>query len=77
MTSVIVALDENGNIYDCAIYSLNPKSALIAFIMQTFDCNYQTYDYPDTIKGMWESNINKNHWYWEDGNVIYGSYERK
>lgn len=75
MKSKIVILKNNGQIDDAAIYSLPPKEALVAFVMQYFDYNFNTWEYPDIIKGMWESSTVPNHWYWEWGDVVYGSYE--
>lgn len=77
MTSVIVKLSKDRKVKEQAKYSLSPKEALITFIMQSFDCNFNTWEYPDVIDGMWESTNEKDKWYWKHDEDIYGAYERK
>lgn len=76
MNSVILKLTNDGLIDEQAVYSLSSKEALVAFIMQNYDCNYNTWEHPDIIDGMWQSKKSGN-WYWEDDNVIYVAIERK
>ena len=67
MKTIIYELKENGdgNINKIAEYTLSPKEALIAFVMQSRK-NFNTWDYPKEIKGMRESNTVPNHWYFDD-----------
>ena len=49
--SLIFELKEgNPDVRKVAIYSLSPKKALIAYIMQNIFHNMNTWEYPETIK---------------------------
>lgn len=63
--TIIYELKENGNIKKIAEYGLNPRRALVCFVMQSRK-NFNTWDYPDEIKGMRESSTVPNHWYFDD-----------
>lgn len=67
MTTIIYELKENGDgsISKIAEYTLNPREALICFIMQDKK-NFNTWDYPKEIEGIRESEILPNHWYFDD-----------
>lgn len=73
MTSVIVKTDRNGSVMHCATFESSAKEALVAFIMQAFDYNFNTCEYPDIINGMYQSN--KKCWHWEYDGVIYSAHE--
>ena len=53
MITTIYILWDNGNIEEIAEYSMEPKKALIAFLQQTRG-NYNTYDYPSDMVGIYE-----------------------
>jgi hypothetical protein len=44
MTTIIKQLDDNG-ITDKAIYSIEPKQALICYLEQTINNNFKTWEY--------------------------------
>lgn len=48
-----------------AIYTMEPKRALIAFIIQRKG-NTNTWEYPDHIDGIRESDTVKDHFYYDD-----------
>lgn len=62
MTTTIYSLWDNGIIEEIAEYSLEPKTALIAFIQQTRG-NHSTWDYPSDMVGIYER---LNHFYYID-----------
>ena len=43
--SIIKTLDENGTITDNAVYTLETKQALIAYLEQTINKNFNTWEY--------------------------------
>lgn len=53
MTTTIYSLWDNGIIEEIAEYSLEPKTALIAFLQQTRG-NYNTWDYPSDMIGIYK-----------------------
>ena len=66
MKAMIYELKETcGTMNKLAEYTLDPKDALVSFIMQSRK-NFNTWDYPKEIKGMWQSNMAPNHWYFDD-----------
>ncbi|MCC2256177.1 hypothetical protein LKD70_17485 [Ruminococcus sp. CLA-AA-H200] len=66
-TTMIYELKE-GSPVACIVaeYSVDPKPALVAYIMQSLYNDYNTWDYPVMVKGMRESDTVKNHWYYDD-----------
>lgn len=66
--SRILELKDNGSTEPqvVAIYSCTPKTALICYIMQNVFHNYHSWEYPETLEGIWESSIIKNNWYYTD-----------
>ena len=77
MKTIIYELKENGdgNINKIAEYTINPKDALVCFIMQSRK-NFNTWNYPQEIKGMRESKTVSNHWYFDDiaNNRVLAAY---
>lgn len=65
MASMIYVLEEGKGYRKAAEYSLPPKQALVAFIKQTLENNFNTWDYPETVEGMRESSTIKDHWYYD------------
>lgn len=63
--SYIYVIVPDGNILAVAGYTLEPKAALVAYIMQYKHGNYNTWDYPLEIPGMRMSEMTKN-WYYND-----------
>ena len=57
-------------------YSLEPKKALVAFIMQDIHHNFNTWEYPEIIKGMRQSDTVPDHWYYDDiaGRRVIAAY---
>lgn len=55
MNSVISILETDGNISSTSYsYSLSSKKALICFIMQEVKKNFNTWTYPEDMKGIIE-----------------------
>lgn len=55
MSSVIYEVKEGDpNIQKKAVYSLPPKAALVAYIMQYVHRDWNTGNYPETLDGMHE-----------------------
>ena len=73
--SIIYELNENGNIAKKAIYSLNTKQALIAYIMQKQN-NFNTWEYPTELEGIRESKTKQNHYYFDYNNIVISSYPK-
>lgn len=64
-----------------AEYTLPPKKALVCFIEQFINKNFNTWEYPEEIKGMRESETVKDHWYFDvfskslgDKNMVVAAY---
>lgn len=66
MNTSIFECDSNGKISKLAVYSIAPEQALISYIQQYIYGNWNTWDYPKHIKGIRESKIKKNHFYFDD-----------
>ena len=60
-------LDTDGVIKHIASYSpaLTEKQALVNFIIQYMKHDFNTWDYPKEIDGMWKV---QDRWYWADDN---------
>lgn len=65
MSTIFTLDEETGVIKRQSTYSLPPKKALIAFIRQS-ENDFNTWTYPDHIDGIRESNVAKDHYYWDD-----------
>ena len=77
MASLIYELREGDpNIRKKAIYTIEPKEALISYVMQEIFGNYNTWEYPEELKGMRESDTVKDHWYYDDykGRRVIAAY---
>ena len=63
--SIIRTLDENGQITENAIYTLDPKQALIAYLEQTINRNFNTWEYDKSkfISEIKESKFKKGYIY--------------
>lgn len=72
--SLIYELDEQGNIQKKAEYTVTSKQALINYIMQFKKKNFNTWTYPETLPGIRESKTVKNHWYYDQDNIVIASY---
>lgn len=67
MSTMIYELQEKtGKINKLAIYTVDPKRALINFIMQYIHNNFNTWNYPEHINGIRESDTVKQHFYYDD-----------
>ena len=78
MLTLIYEMDEKtGNIEKKSEYTIEGKKALIAYIMQ-LQKNFNTWDYPNDIKGIRESKVKKNHFYFDDNkrNIIIAAYQQ-
>lgn len=66
----ICKLHSDGRIINVAAYSIDPKPALVAYLMQTIHHNYNTWEYPEIVNGMY-AGITDN-WYYDtpDGGVL-------
>ena len=66
MSSTIFMLKEGASgIKRGATYSLPPKKALICYVEQYVRNNWDTTSYPETLEGMRESSVKKDHWYYD------------
>jgi hypothetical protein len=75
MTNIFVMDEQSGKIMIKATYSLDPKRAIIAYIMQSRS-NWNTWEYPEDIAGIRESTKAANHFYYDDikHNLIIAAY---
>lgn len=66
--SRILELKDDGSTepHVIAIYSCEPKRALICYVMQNLFFNPDTWKYPETLEGLWESKTLKGNWYYTD-----------
>ena len=62
-------------------YTLPPKQALVCYVEQYINNNWNTWEYPEEIKGMRESQTVKDHWYYDvfrkrlsDKNMVVAAY---
>jgi hypothetical protein len=68
MVTTIYALTNDGKITERAVYSISAKQALIAYIMQYIRKNWNTWQYPQEINGIFESPTKKGVFHFEDIN---------
>ena len=75
MTQIYEMNEKTGHIDKKAVYSLEPKAALIAYIEQKHG-NMNTWEYPKGIEGIRESPTLKDHFYFDDipNGIIISSY---
>ena len=66
MTTNIYECNSDGKITQLAAYSVEPEQALINYIQQYINGNWNTMNYPKHMKGVKESKIKKNHFYFDD-----------
>lgn len=66
MTSINELKDNN--ITKRAIYTCDAKQSLINFIMQDINHNWNTWNYPNDINGIYESPTKKGVFYYKDDN---------
>lgn len=66
MISTIFILEEGDpDIKKVAEYSKEPKQALICWLQQNICHNYNTWQYPEEMIGMRESDTLPDHWYFD------------
>ena len=68
----ICKLHPDGRIIEVGtIFYVDPKPALVAHIMQVIYHNYNTWEYPEIVDGMYPSKVS-NSWYYDtlDGGVL-------
>jgi len=76
MTTIIRVMDEKtGQITVGAIYTLNPKKAMVCFIEQYINKNQNWWTYPEIITGMKESLIRPDTWNYDNGDIILQAYQ--
>lgn len=73
MLSIIYELNEEGKIEEKARYTCNSKIALINYIKQFKEKNFNTWEYPKTLKGLRQSTIKNNVWYIDYNNMVISS----
>ncbi|QHJ85063.1 MAG: hypothetical protein [Bacteriophage sp.] len=68
MITGIFELKENSDsaVHKVAEYTVSPKQALVDYIKQDIYKDYCTWTYPELIKGMRESDIVSDHWFYDD-----------
>ena len=74
MKTKILTLAEDGKIEEKAIYTIDSKKALIAYIMQDIKKNFNTWAYPEDMEGIRESKTVKNHFYYDYKNIVIAAY---
>lgn len=54
-----------------AFVGIDPKPALVAHIMQTIRHNFNTWEYPEVVEGMYQGIVSSN-WYYDtqDGGTL-------
>ena len=63
--------DGDPNMHKVAMYTIPPKRAMVCYVKQIVEGNYNTFTYPETLKGMRESETLKDHWYYDlDGSTL-------
>ena len=84
MLSTIFKLEEGKGICRVASYSLSPKKALVCFIKQYLEGDFDTSRYPEDIPGMRESDTVPDHWYYDlfrgkngDVNAVLAAYPER
>ena len=60
LSEILILETGKPEIKQAAIYSQEPKKALICYIMQYINHNFNTWEYPETLPGIRESKIRKN-----------------
>lgn len=78
MTDIYTMDEKTGKVERVAVYSLNPKQAIIAYVMQSRK-NFNSWEYPASIPGIRESGRRVNHYYYDDmanGRII-AAYPRE
>ncbi len=72
MITKICKLTTYGDVINVCEYSIEPKPAMVAYLMQTIHHNYNTWQYPEVIDGMYQSNVCPDNWYYDmpDGGCI-------
>ena len=79
MTNIYELKEGVGFVRLVAVYSLDPKAALVAYIRQSIYKDFETWTYPEEIPGMRESDTVKDHWYYDDhaGRRVISAYPEK
>lgn len=75
MISTIYKLDEQNHMERVATYSVPPKQAMVNYIMQFINKNFNTWEYPEIIKGMRQSKLVPSNWYYDNNNEVLAAYE--
>ena len=71
MTTLINKYEQaTGNLIHSAVYTTNARKALINYVMQEVNCNFNTWKYPEDIEGIKESTIKQSVLYFETENYI-------
>ena len=65
MTTIYEIKEGSTDVRRKASYSLEPKKAMVAYIEQHLNYNYNTWEYPEIIEGMRESSTVADHWYYD------------
>ena len=74
MTTIFELREKGGGVKRIASYSTPPKRSMVNYIMQYIHNNFNTWEYPDIIKGMREV---RGNWYFDDikGKRVIAAYE--
>lgn len=71
--TTIKTIDQNGNIKEVATYLLDSKKSLIAYYMQTFKKNFNTFGYPSNLDIIKETKSKRGHYMTVNG-IDYLAY---
>ena len=65
MTTIFMLEEGKPDVRRVASYSCSPKQALVAYVMQYIKNNWNTWEYPEMLEGMRESQTIADHWYYD------------
>jgi hypothetical protein len=75
--SIIRKLDADGELHNLAVYSLEPKAALIAYYMQNEKKTYNTWDYPKDLDVIRERPMGLGFMYSVGDDLIYSRLQEE
>jgi len=77
MKTIIKTLDNNGRIEDKAIYIIDPQQSLIAYLEQTINKNYHTWDYDKSkFKNLIKAAKSGKGYIYDNGTLCICAYEK-
>ena len=77
VSNINVLYDDGRMKENVAVYILDAKEALVCYIKQFIENDFNTWQYPEMIEGMHKSNKRKNTWYYDHEDMHIQSYQKK